>query len=590
VYKNNGDGTFNATSIDVGGSNNGLGYGSAAWGDYDNDGDLDILVSGLDASNNKQLRVYKNNGDGTFSPTPMNVAGLNNGLYNSSVAWGDYDNDGGLDILVSGLDASNNKQLRVYHSFQPLGTANVTPSAPSNITASWTYNISRSTLTFKWNAGSYDTGFSSNSVNYNLWVATNTLASAPPSGFEREFIAPRQGSPFLGNYLKPAIKTWPSDGAAKFGVYVATRPNISSNALTTDTTYYFRVQTIDSSLAGSAWSSQQTERTDVAPSAVTNLAGAASISATSAIDLTWTSSGDDQTTGALSPGTFRIFYSTASGDMTGLIATTSTTTTLSKIDISTTGVNPGTTRYATATGLIGLQTYYIRIFTADEVPNWSTLSNGATVAASAGIPGIVSASSGNWFTPATWSGGVVPVSGSTVTISSPHVVTATATVTISSISVASGGTLRLDGTNQSVTFTIQNGGKLCNYGTVQVLNSANNVTLQGASGGSMTFEGTDIDYNANKIYLGRLSYRPAMSLASGETVELSGDMTLGNTLTTAAGSSFVMGANSILTLTGNTTLASGTFTRGTGTARVKLNGTIALDSRNQNLGDVSTGP
>jgi hypothetical protein len=43
-------------------------------------------------------------------------------------------------------------------------------------------------------------------------------------------------------------------------------------------------------------------------------------------------------------------------------------------------------------------------------------------------------------------------------------------------------------------------------------------------------------------------------------------------------------------LTGNTTLASGTFTKGTGSAQVKLNGNINLNTAGQNLGDVSTGP
>ena len=39
------------------------------------------------------------------------------------------------------------------------------PSAPSSIAASFAYNVARSTLTFKWDGGTYDTGFSSNSVS-----------------------------------------------------------------------------------------------------------------------------------------------------------------------------------------------------------------------------------------------------------------------------------------------------------------------------------------------------------------------------------------------------------------------------------------
>jgi hypothetical protein len=70
------------------------------------------LVNGTDGTNN-QLRVYKNNGNGTFNTTAVEVAGTNSGLKQGGVAWGDYDNDGDLDVLVSGTDGTNN-QLRVY--------------------------------------------------------------------------------------------------------------------------------------------------------------------------------------------------------------------------------------------------------------------------------------------------------------------------------------------------------------------------------------------------------------------------------------------------------------------------------------------
>jgi hypothetical protein len=116
------------------------------------------------------------------------------------------------------------------------------------------------------------------------------------------------------------------------------------------------------------------------------------------------------------------------------------------------------------------------------------------------------------------------------------------------------------------------------------------VTIQAESGGAATFEGNDIDYAANKVYLGRLTYQPAMSLGSGEMVELSANTTLGNTVSAASGSSFVVGANNILMLTGDTTFADGTFTKGTGTARVKLNGNMTFSPGVNNLGDVATGP
>ena len=63
IYRNNGDNTFTEqTSITLTGVN----YSSAAWGDYDNDGDLDILLTGYTGSG-RISKIYRNNGDNTFT-------------------------------------------------------------------------------------------------------------------------------------------------------------------------------------------------------------------------------------------------------------------------------------------------------------------------------------------------------------------------------------------------------------------------------------------------------------------------------------------------------------------------------------------
>src|SRR5262249_48968610 len=82
---------------DIGADLPGLGYSSVAWGDYDNDGRLDILVMGQDAMGMPTTQVWRNTGggfDNTFFILP--------GVYFGSAAWGDYDNDGRLDLLLSG--------------------------------------------------------------------------------------------------------------------------------------------------------------------------------------------------------------------------------------------------------------------------------------------------------------------------------------------------------------------------------------------------------------------------------------------------------------------------------------------------------
>lgn len=96
IYKNNGDNTFTEQSqIELAN----VFYGSVAWGDYDNDGNLDLLLTGATSQTNQISKIYKNNGDNTF--TEQTSIALT-GVTNSSVAWGDYNNDGYLDILLTG--------------------------------------------------------------------------------------------------------------------------------------------------------------------------------------------------------------------------------------------------------------------------------------------------------------------------------------------------------------------------------------------------------------------------------------------------------------------------------------------------------
>jgi FG-GAP-like repeat len=96
-YHNQGNGAFAripasltpmpASSVDV--------YGGAAWGDFDNDGFLDLFVS-LPGINNV---LYRNNGDGTFAETVASTVASEGGNSATGV-WGDYDNDGHLDLFV----------------------------------------------------------------------------------------------------------------------------------------------------------------------------------------------------------------------------------------------------------------------------------------------------------------------------------------------------------------------------------------------------------------------------------------------------------------------------------------------------------
>jgi uncharacterized repeat protein (TIGR01451 family) len=92
----------------------GVAYGSVAWGDYDGDGDLDILLTGLDDGSGFNALIYENQ-SGVFVLDTGASQNLTN-VYYSSGAWGDYDNDGDLDILLTGTRGGFNGVAEVYEN------------------------------------------------------------------------------------------------------------------------------------------------------------------------------------------------------------------------------------------------------------------------------------------------------------------------------------------------------------------------------------------------------------------------------------------------------------------------------------------
>ncbi|MDZ4805085.1 MAG: FG-GAP-like repeat-containing protein [Candidatus Eisenbacteria bacterium] len=92
LFRNNGDATFTNVTIEAGGLDKGYTMG-VDFGDYDNDGDLDVFLA-----NFWQDSILENDGDGTFS-WHRDDLGLTENLNGWGAAFRDYDNDGDLDIL-----------------------------------------------------------------------------------------------------------------------------------------------------------------------------------------------------------------------------------------------------------------------------------------------------------------------------------------------------------------------------------------------------------------------------------------------------------------------------------------------------------
>ncbi len=216
IYRNDGSGTF----TDISAGLLGISGGNAEWGDYDNDGDLDALLCGS-AGGIDTAMVYSNSG-GTFTSINSGLTGVSF----SDCQWGDYNNDGKLDVLLAGSGSSGSIS-RIY--VNGTGTANTAPTVPTNLTVTWNDSVS----TFTWTK-STDTQTPQNGLSYNLRVGTT------PGGCE---------------IMSPMSLT---NGYRKIPAYGNVRQNNTWKIKLPAGKYYWSVQAVDQALAGSTFATEQT--------------------------------------------------------------------------------------------------------------------------------------------------------------------------------------------------------------------------------------------------------------------------------------------------------------------------------------------
>jgi len=117
MHRNNGDGTFTEVGETIGLADN-IQTWSSAWADYDNDGDMDVLI-GASSNTNGSSKLMLNNGNGTFVDI---TEGSGWDFYTSnSIEWapGDFNNDGYVDVLGAGKFMLNNGDLTFSQAVAP---------------------------------------------------------------------------------------------------------------------------------------------------------------------------------------------------------------------------------------------------------------------------------------------------------------------------------------------------------------------------------------------------------------------------------------------------------------------------------------
>jgi len=234
IYHNNQKGTF--TEIET--SLKPVSVSGVAVGDYDNDGFVDIAVSGAEdftTGSNPTTKIYHNDGNGKFS----DIGAVLEGTWFGSLDWGDFDNDGRLDLLVTGATLPRThptyggdlKPATVLYRNTVLVGANASPSAPQALAA----QVESGSATFTWNASS-DAETDPKAITYNLKVGTT------PGGID--IVSP------LSN-VSSGFRRLPKPGRQ------GTRTSATLRNLVPGT-YYWSVQAVDHECAGSTFAEVKT--------------------------------------------------------------------------------------------------------------------------------------------------------------------------------------------------------------------------------------------------------------------------------------------------------------------------------------------
>ncbi len=214
----NENGNLRHTGIEM----NSVMHGDVAWGDYDSDGQLDLIVVGrTDSRDGRSGYVYRNEGNS------LNPRIALPGVAASSAIWGDYDGDFDLDMVIAGSSSDANPLMRIYRNDSR--AVNTPPTAPTGLQAT----VDDGVVTLEWQAG-MDQETATASLSYNLRIGTL-------SGQENVMVA--YSAPSTGRRLR--------SGRGNAGLQTFWRLHTLPTG-----TYFWSVQAIDQSFIASPWSDE----------------------------------------------------------------------------------------------------------------------------------------------------------------------------------------------------------------------------------------------------------------------------------------------------------------------------------------------
>lgn len=222
IYRNNGNKTFSFANAGL----IGTALGPADWIDYDNDGDLDIMLAGENAGcGNASTRLYTNSGAGSFDEFPAGLSFVER----ASSAWGDFDNDGDNDLLLTGL-AGNPVSVLYRNDLQnAVFQQNTPPSVPGDL---YTY-VSGDYAVISW-------GRSTDLQTPQMGLSYNVMVGSASGGID--IVSPQSNTATGFRYTVGLGNA----GSNDFMVFRSLSPG----------DYYFRIQAVDQAYAGSGFSEE----------------------------------------------------------------------------------------------------------------------------------------------------------------------------------------------------------------------------------------------------------------------------------------------------------------------------------------------